>query len=45
MDEARSTFRTFLDGFSGILQRESERKLAENKALTEYLQTPEGQRA
>ena len=45
MDEARSTFRTFLDDFSGILQRESERKLAENKALTEYLQTPEGQRA
>ena len=45
MEEARSTFRTFLDNFSGNLQRESERKLAENKALTEYLQTPEGKRA
>jgi len=41
----RSTFRTFLDNFSGNLQRESERKLSENKALTEYLQTPEGKRA
>jgi len=41
----RSTFRTFLDNFSGNLQRESDRKLSENKALTEYLQTPEGQRA
>ena len=41
----RSTFRTFLDNFSGNLQRESDRKLAENKALTEYLQTPEGKRA
>jgi len=44
--EARSTFRIFLDAFSGAnLQREKDRKLAENKALTEYLQTPEGQRA
>jgi len=41
----RSTFRTFLDNFSGNLQRESDRKLAENKALTEYLQTPEGKEA
>ena len=41
----RSTFRTFLDNFSGNLQRESERKLSENKALTEYLQTPEGKEA
>ena len=43
--DTRSTFRTFLDNFSGNLQRESERKLSENKALTEYLQTPEGKRA
>ena len=41
----RSTFRTFLDNFSGNLQRESDRKLSENKALTEYVQSPEGQRA
>ena len=43
--ELRENFRNFLNDFSGNLQRESERKLSENKALTEYLQTPEGKRA
>ena len=43
--DTRGTFRTFLNNFSGNLQRESEMKLSENKALTEYLQTPEGKRA
>ena len=42
----RSLFRTFLDAFSGAnLQKEKDRKLSENKALTEYVQSPEGQRA
>ena len=43
--ELRENFRNFLNDFSGNLQRESDRKLSENKALTEYLQTPEGKRA
>lgn len=43
--ELRENFRNFLNDFSKNLQRESDRKLSENKALTEYVQSPEGQRA
>ena len=43
--EIRENSQNFLNEFSGNLQRESDRKLSENKALTEYLQTPEGQEA
>ena len=43
--EIRENFQNFLNEFSGNLQRESDRKLSENKALTEYVQSPEGQRA
>ena len=43
--EIRENFQNFLNEFSGNLQRESDRKLSENKALTEYVRSPEGQRA